>query len=403
MRNNYFAKLIKYIKNVYRVDKTLSKLRDERVNPTYSTELIIMIVLFGFLLRIRSFNELNLMIKNGEFKNLFPKKTKFPGIDAIRDTIKTIKIEELRIAIKNIVKKAIENKVFDNGTIEGYTVVAIDGTRLFKSNVKYCSKCLSTTVKGKNEYYHNGTVLSIIGDVPKITIDLEMYNAKIDPSKKDEGEQNAAKRLLSRVITTHKDFIDVVVYDALACNSKWFNHCKELNIDTIVRVKNNNNRSLRETKRLINKQKPVEIIENIKCVIKVYENVFTMNGVAQPLRFVKFEIKYKNNKRSQIMIVTTCMEMDNKTIYKIIKARWDIENCVFNNLKNNSNLEHCYVHGGNAVEVVLYLMFIANNLFQLFKMKRIRNHIPIQRELVRLLLKGLYLLKYDRQLIFSSG
>lgn len=38
-------------------------------------------VLFGFLLRIKSLNELNCMLKENEFKNLFPKGTKLPLID----------------------------------------------------------------------------------------------------------------------------------------------------------------------------------------------------------------------------------------------------------------------------------------------------------------------------------
>ncbi len=230
-----------------------------------------------------------------------------------------------------------------------------------------------------------------------------MYNPKIDSSKKHEGEQNVAKRLLSRVLSTHKKFIDVVVYDALVCNSTWFNHCTALGIDTIVRVKNNNNKSLREVKKLANKSEPVAIWENKKCIIEVYEQVFAMTGVLQPLRFIKFAIKYPNKKRSQIMIVTACMEMALKTILKMIKARWNIENCIFNNLKNQAGLEHCYVHGGNAVEAILSLIFMADNLFQLFKARRIKNHVPIQKELVRLLLKGLYFLKYDRKLIFNTG
>ncbi len=77
--------------------------------------------------------------------------------------------------------------------------------------------------------------------------------------------------------------------------------------------------------------------------------------------------------------------------------------CIFNNMKQEAGLEHCFVHGGNAVEAVLWLIFIAGNLFQLFKLRRIKNHIPIQKELVRLLLKGLYLLKHDRMLIFDTG
>ena len=128
-----------------------------------------------------------------------------------------------------------------------------------------------------------------------------------------------------------------------------------------------------------------------------------MNDVDQPLRFVKFAIKHPDKRRSQIMIVTTCMEMKLRTLYKMIKARWIIENSIFNNLKNHADLDHCFIHGGNAVEGIISLMFIASNLFQLFKMRRIKNHIFMQIELIRLLFKGLYLLKYDNTLIFDTG
>ena len=37
MRQNYLAKFVKYMKNVYHVDRGLNKLSDGRVNPTYST------------------------------------------------------------------------------------------------------------------------------------------------------------------------------------------------------------------------------------------------------------------------------------------------------------------------------------------------------------------------------
>ena len=63
MRKNHFAKLVRYMKNVYHVDRGLNKLSDGRVNPGYSTGKVIikviMPVLFGYLLRIKSFNELN--------------------------------------------------------------------------------------------------------------------------------------------------------------------------------------------------------------------------------------------------------------------------------------------------------------------------------------------------------
>ena len=36
MRKNYFAKLARYMKNVYHLERGLNKLSDGRVNPTYS-------------------------------------------------------------------------------------------------------------------------------------------------------------------------------------------------------------------------------------------------------------------------------------------------------------------------------------------------------------------------------
>jgi hypothetical protein len=119
--------------------------------------------------------------------------------------------------------------------------------------------------------------------------------------------------------------------------------------------------------------------------VDVFESTFMMENINQPLRFVKFAMKHPDKKRSQIMIVTSAMAMDHNTLFKIIRARWDIENCIFNNLKTACGLEHCYVHGGKAVEVILNLIFIAYNIIQLFYFRRIRKSISTQRELFRLL------------------
>lgn len=70
-------------------------------------------------------------------------------------------------------------------------------------------------------------------------------------------------------------------------------------------------------------------------------------------------------------------------LYKILKTRWEVENSIFNNLKNEVSLGHCFVHDGNAVEGILYMLFIGSNLLQLFRSRRIRNQISVQKELIR--------------------
>ena len=115
---------------------------------------------------------------------------------------------------------------------------------------------------------------------------------------------------------------------------------------------------------MVNQMEAVEVWECEKGFekVEVYESTFIMYNVELPLRFVKFAIKRTNKQRTQIMMVTTCMEMALKTLFKIIRARWDIENLIFNNLKRDCGLEHCFVHEGKAVEAVLYLIFIASNI-----------------------------------------
>lgn len=120
-------------------------------------------------------------------------------------------------------------------------------------------------------------VLSTVGNIgTKLVVDFEKYKPAIDNTLKNEGELTAAKRLINRVSKEHKNFVDVIVYDVLACNSEWINACIKSGIDTVVRVKKNNVKSIRETKYRVNKSEPVA---NWKAhdgyeSIEVYEHYF---------------------------------------------------------------------------------------------------------------------------------
>ena len=48
LRENYFAQMMKYMKNVYHIDRQIEQIIDNRLNPTYKTSQIISLVLVGF-------------------------------------------------------------------------------------------------------------------------------------------------------------------------------------------------------------------------------------------------------------------------------------------------------------------------------------------------------------------
>ncbi len=408
MAKNYLNKFIKYAKKVYCIEDGLKALTDERKNPSYTTGEVILPVLLGFLLRIQSFNELKYKIRSNDFSSIIFRKMKLPQIDTIRDTLKVIDNQRLYEMHNKIIKRAKRNKVFDNGTIDGYVVAAIDGTKLFGSYKKSCEECCTTTARNKKtQYFHSAAFMSLIGRDPRLIIDFELYKGSMDSSKKDEGELTVAKRLLSRVAKEHKYTIDVVVYDALACNSSWINHCKENEVIPVIHVKDNNVTSIKEVKSRINKSNVKEVWQDKKrdCEVKAYQEAFYMNEVTGPLRFVKFNKKTKQGKYSQVMIVTTDFNIPLQTLYKMMHRRWDIENSLFNKLKTYGALEHCFVHHLNAIEAILYVMSIATNLMQLFIFRRLTgNQIKrlTQKEIVRLLEKELYLLKYNKKYIFDT-
>ena len=160
------------------------------------------------------------MLYENEFRNVFTRSTELLQIDTIRDKLKVIELDGFKYILVRIVKKAIENKASVNGTIDGYTVAAIDGTKLFGSYRKCCPECLTTLIKGKRYYYHYTSVMSIIGDGSKLTLGFESCRPREQLSR-DEGELIASKQLISNVVGTYRNFVDVVVYDTLACNSVW--------------------------------------------------------------------------------------------------------------------------------------------------------------------------------------
>ncbi len=131
----------------------------------------------------------------------------------------------------------MRNKVLDEGTINGYTVAAIDGTRLFRTEKAHCEDCLCTSNRGKQYYYHECSVMSLIGDNANLVIDYEMVKRKSTDKETSQSEIITSRNLLNRVASEHNGLIDVLAYDALALNSPFINECIELNIDAVIRVK----------------------------------------------------------------------------------------------------------------------------------------------------------------------
>lgn len=374
--------MLNYFSKVYHIGEIIKGVKDKRLKPQIKITVISFTVLIGFMLQIPSFNRLEYWIKKGKFKKLLPRKTKMPSIDAVRYCLDRIEIDSLNNMHRSIIKTAVENKVFRNGTIDGYKVAAIDGVELFESTKKCCEECLTRVVSGVTHYFHRSVVCMTVGSDPHIILGEEMLKPKKDGSNKDEGELTGGKRLIRRLHEEFNHFADIVVADALYMKAPWIRELLDLGIDAVIRVKDERLGIVKEATALykcLKADREWIVSPKGRKKIKVTawdKSDFEMTGLEDTVRFVKFveEIHHGNKfEEKEVWIVTTNKSIAVETLWKIIHRRWDIENNGFHQLKGEWNLDHCFLHSSSGVEAVLTFMMMAFNLMQLFFFRCIRN------------------------------
>jgi hypothetical protein len=381
MGKNCLKQILTYINKVYDVGEKINSLKNKNKSPV-KIATISFIVLFGFMLQIRSFNRLERMLKKNKFKKVLPKKTKMPYIDAVRRSLSDFDLDWLKDFHSHIVKTTIENKVFRNGTIDGLKVVAIDGTELFESTKKCCDKCLTRNDKnGTKHYFHTSIVCATVGSDPHIIIGQEMLEPKKDSPDKNEGEITGAKRLIKKLYKEFHHFADIIVADALYCKSTWVKEVLSIGMNVVIRVKDERLHIVKDALALfkfeeVNKEWIIKKRSKKYTIVKAWdEDNFEMPDSSIKVRFIKFIEEIHNEDKiefKEAWIITTDKFVSVETLWKIMHNRWHIENNAFHQLKTEWHLDHCFLHSPSGVETVLMFILIAFNLMQLYFFRCIR-------------------------------
>ncbi len=70
MNKGYLKQMLTYFSKVYHLGEKINSLKDKRVKSPVKTSTITFVVLFGFMLQIRSFDQLNHWLKKDKFKKV---------------------------------------------------------------------------------------------------------------------------------------------------------------------------------------------------------------------------------------------------------------------------------------------------------------------------------------------
>lgn len=249
---------------------------------------------------------------------------------------------------------------------EGY-LLTMDGTEYFRSQAINCPRCLHSSSSTRGDaYYHQILQTTVVHPEKRQVIPLSPeFIENTDGQSKQDCEFNAAKRLIPRIRSEHRQLPIVLVADSLHSKVPIVKLLGEQRMSYLLTVKPTDHKSLFEdieglrTGKLLDRDEWIDA----KGVRYRYEWV---NGVpltaaqdTASVNFIEFSI-IKHGKQTYHSSWITDIEVTAENVKRLVRAaraRWKIENEGFNTLKNQGyHLEHNFGHGKNYLSSTFFLL-----------------------------------------------
>ena len=378
-----YRKLIRYSNKIFKLFSIIASITDERIKPQILTVKITAAIL---AMQFSNLGSLNSLSQEIAYKNL---KKDIPSVSTIARSADSMNLEEIRGVGIEIYQKARKSKML--GPCYGMWVGVVDGHEQIASPYCKCPYCKSRTVTKKGgvketQYYHEFTAFILAG--PKISFILD-----IEPILPGEGEISSSYRLIERVCKNYPKAFSVVIGDGLYLKETVFNLLKSHHKYAIAVLKEERRELFQEANSLSLLVEP-KVYRQKKTYYKVWDHSISgcWDGYGKDVRVIVSEeatpkrVHSKDGKsfedivdKANWMWVTNlpCPETEDiddlKNTVRICHSRWQIENQCFNETVNTWNADHVYRHSSNAIIVFLLLLFICVNIFNIFRIRNIKD------------------------------
>ena len=217
-------------------------------------------------------------------------------------------------------------------------------------------------------YRHHLVAISVVGAGLSLPFDLEPYGP-------GEGELTAAKRLLPRVVDSlGRRFADYVVVDGEYAGAPFLHLAGELGLDVVVRLKANLPTLFSEARLRLGYDPAPHIFHNGQDRVELWDrdDVQPWDGLDWPAVRVIFYRQHKPDGRvveAYWLTSFSAARVDPRSLYRMAKSRWEIENQGFNDAKNRYGFEHIHHHHRNALTAVWLLTLLAMTVERLYRLR----------------------------------
>ena len=248
-----------------------------------------------------------------------------------------------------------------------FYLISLDGTGIFSSPTIHCHHwCAKEHHNGSMTYYHQMLSAALVHPDQKVVYPFcPEPIMKTDGTTKNDCERNAAKRWVEDFRREHPHLKTVILADGLSSNEPFISILKHHHLSYILVCKEGDHAYLTDWVNNADAEDKPTFTETSKGVTSTYSYMrdVPLNEAKEACRVtVVCLLETKKEKTTKWMWVTDLpVDLTNiKEFTKGGRARWRIENEVFNTLKNQGyEFEHNYGHGQKNLHTFLaYLMML---------------------------------------------
>mgnify|MGYP001567293838 CR=1 FL=1 len=377
-------RLWKYATGPLRLKKFFRSPGDGRPQPQIAAQALYWSMVIAQLLRECSFYGVEALVCSPA-RSALPVSTSF-GDDALGYFTERLDADCTRQAAVRVVTRAKRNKAFDDCAFIG---LAIDGTTSGRCRRQGCPLCRPFRNKKKQivGYRHHCTMISVVGTGLSLPFDVEPYGA-------GDSEYAAGQRLLRRTVQNlGPRFADYVVVDGEFATAPFLHTAGELGLKVVARLKDNLPELLAAAQKRFRSQPPKLRFRDGKDRVEIWDA-----DDFDPWETLRWEtvrvMRYRQYKPDGKVIEAYWLtnfsprRVSSRTLYRMAKSRWEIENQGFNDAKNRYGMEHICHHEPNSLLVQWLIVALALTIERLYRLRYLhRGTHPVRSaiQLVRLL------------------
>lgn len=390
--SNLAKRFYAYSERTFHLSEMFRRVKDGRKDPAHALDALLWKGIAAITTGLDSFNQWEEAIQAGDLDRIVSRTR--PSADTFSRAFGVCERTGLLDCHDAMVKKVRYNKALEDVKVEGYRVVAIDGSGTFSTRSRRLGRWAHHRrgVHGEKLdeeiYLEQVLAVSYVGGTgPTVLLALE----RIPPG---QGETTVARKTLQRLYARQCRYCDVITVDANFAKGPVLNAVLDQKKEFVVRVKQEHYGIIQDVAGLFDGAAPDETHQNVKVRdasrrfvydLEIWdeEGLMSWDTVNAPLRCLRIRQTRKEvNAQGEVTDVRTVTThlvtsatkatMPALTVWRIAQVRWDVENTGFHFLKHHFKLEHAYSYHPHVIEVMLTLFMMAFNLFMLFVHRNLR-------------------------------